>query len=88
MKLCSQCTGSPWPFVMVLFIASTLAFVTWLMLNFAGASPLQGAVGAALAFLALGGTMLHYVLACMQRHCRHDTSSHARGHGHHHGTLG
>jgi hypothetical protein len=88
MKLCPQCNGSPWPFVMVLFMASLLAFVTWLMLTFAGADPLQASVGTALAFFAVGGTMLHYVLACMKRHCRHDGHRLSGPHGHHHGTLG
>lgn len=88
MKLCPQCNGSPWPFVMVLFMASLLAFVTWLMLSFAGADPMQAAVGTAVAFVAVGATMLHYVLACMKRHCRHGGNLVSGPHGHHHGTLG
>jgi hypothetical protein len=88
MKLCPQCNGSPLPFVMVLFMASLLAFVTWLMLTFAGADPLQAAVGTAVAFVAVGATMLHYVLACMKRHCPHGGNRVSGPHSHHHGTLG
>jgi hypothetical protein len=88
MKLCPQCNGSPWPFVMVLFITSLLAFVTWLTLTFAGADPVQAAVGTAVAFVAVGATMLHYVLACMKRHCHHGENRVSAPHSHHHGTLG
>ena len=84
MKLCTQCDGSPWPFVMVLFITSVLAFVTWIMLSFAGADPIPALVGTALAFVAVGATMLHYVLACMKRHCPHDSHARMEHRGHRH----
>jgi sterol desaturase/sphingolipid hydroxylase (fatty acid hydroxylase superfamily) len=73
---------------MVLFIASLLSFVTWLVLGFAGADLVQASAGTALAFFAVGGTMLHYVLACMKRHCRHGKASRTPQHRTHHGALG
>jgi len=89
MKLCPQCDNSPWPFVMVVFISGVITFLTWLTLGFAGANTVQAAIGALLAFLAVGTTLVHYILACMKRHCRHDrrrtTSGHE--HAHHHGIL-
>lgn len=85
MKLCPQCNASPWPFAMVVFISTLAAFVTWLMLGFIGADLIQGIAGTSLAFVAVGGTMVHYVRACMKRHCRHgDEQPAAR----HHGALG
>jgi len=81
MKLCPQCSRSPWPFVMVLFIDTVIAFLTWLMLGFAGADPLEAAIGTALVFVAVGATLVHYVLGCMRRHCRHDPEK-ARHHHH------
>lgn len=89
MKLCPQCDNSPWPFVMVVFISGVITFLTWLTLGFAGANTAQAAIGALLAFLAVGTTLVHYVLACMKRHCRHNrrytTSGHE--HAHNHGIL-
>lgn len=88
MNICPQCDNSPWPFVMVVFISAVVAFLTWLMFSFAGANTAQSTVGALLAFLAVGATLAHYVLACMKRHCRHD-GRHVSGHehAHHRGVL-
>jgi hypothetical protein len=86
MKLCPQCK-SPWPFAMVLFLSSGVAFLTWLMLGFVGADPIPTIIGTGLAFVAVGGTMLHYVLACMKRHCRHGGQRSPAHHHHHHGAL-
>jgi sterol desaturase/sphingolipid hydroxylase (fatty acid hydroxylase superfamily) len=66
---------------MVLFIDTVIAFLTWLMLGFAGADPMEAAIGAALVFVAVGATLVHYVLGCMRRHCRHDPE---KAHQHHH----
>jgi hypothetical protein len=66
---------------MVLFIDTVIAFLTWLMLGFSGAEPMEAAIGAALVFAAVGATLVHYVLGCMRRHCRHGP---AKAHHHHH----
>lgn len=71
MKLCPKCESSPLPFMMVFIIASLSAFVTWLTLAYSQAGPIECIGGSALAFLAVGATLLHYVLTCMKRHCRH-----------------
>jgi|GEM_PF-6030358 len=36
MKLCCECRKKPWPYALVLFISSFVAFVTWLTLSAAG----------------------------------------------------
>jgi hypothetical protein len=72
MKLCPKCNHSPWPFVMVLAIAGVIAFITWLILGLSVRDQLPRLAAAGLVFLAVGGTLLHYVLTCLKRHCRHD----------------
>lgn len=71
MKLCSSCNNSPLPFLMVLMVAGVSAFVTWLTLGLSITESLPRAAGSGMVFLAVGGTMLHYVLACLKRHCPH-----------------
>lgn len=71
MKLCPECSKSPWPFVMVFFLASVSAFITWLTLSYSQVGVLEQIAGSAVVFLAVGGTLVHYVLGCMKRHCRH-----------------
>jgi uncharacterized membrane protein YuzA (DUF378 family) len=86
MKLCPKCKSSPWPFAMVLFISALVAFLTWVMLGFVEVDPIAAMVGTIVVFFAVGGTMVHYVLACMKRHCRHGTER-AGNHHHHHGAT-
>jgi hypothetical protein len=88
MKLCPQCSNSPWPFGMALFITAIIAFLTWLMLSFAGASPTEDAIGTALVFVAVGATLVHYVLGCMRRHCRHGPGKADHDHDHQRGAAG
>lgn len=71
MKLCPKCGRSPWPFVMVLSIAGLAAFMTWVTLGLSIDETGPRAVASGAVFLAVGGTMLHYVVACLKRHCRH-----------------
>lgn len=71
MKLCPKCNNSPLPFVMVAVVASLAAFMTWLTVGFGTREVWPPAVAAVLVFFAVGATLLHYVLACMKRHCRH-----------------
>ncbi len=66
---------------MVAFISTMIAFVTWLMLGYAQGSPLVQILGTFGVFVAIGATMLHYVLSCMRRHCAQ------LGHQHHHGEI-
>ncbi|QVL48417.1 MAG: hypothetical protein KFB96_22890 [Thiocapsa sp.] len=80
MKLCPKCSRSPLPFVMVLLISSVLAFITWLVLGLSQVEPMVRLAGGTAAFLAVGGTLLHYVIGCLKRHCRHDQEPH-RVHG-------
>jgi hypothetical protein len=56
---------------MVLLIASVTSFVTWVTLGLSIDETAPRALASAGVFLAVGGTLLHYVLACLKRHCRH-----------------
>jgi FtsH-binding integral membrane protein len=79
MKLCPECSKSPLPFLMAFFLASVSAFLTWLTLTYSQFGTVERIAGTTLVFIAVGATIVHYMLACMRRHCRH--GSHA---SHHH----
>lgn len=70
MKLCSRCKQTVLPFVMILLIASLASFMTWLSLSLSDVGPLPVAIACTGVFLAVGATLLHYVISCMRRHCR------------------
>ncbi len=70
MKLCPRCKKTFLPFVMILLIASLASFMTWLSLSLSDVAGLPLAIACVGVFLAVGGTLLHYVLSCMRRHCR------------------
>lgn len=71
MKLCPKCGRSPLPFLMVLLISSVLAFMTWLVLGLSQVEPVTRVAAGAAVFVAVGGTLVHYVVSCLRRHCRH-----------------
>lgn len=71
MKLCRKCSRSPLPFIMVIFVAGVIAFLTWLTLAYSQLGTIKVIAGTGAAFLAVATTMLHYVLSCMRRHCNH-----------------
>jgi hypothetical protein len=81
MKLCQKCSRSPLPFVMVLLISSVLAFITWLVLGLSQVEPATRLATGVVVFLAVGGTLLHYVVSCLKRHCRHDQEQHHHASG-------
>jgi hypothetical protein len=56
---------------MVFAIASVTSFVTWITLGLSVDEPMPRAMASGGVFLAVGGTMLHYVMTCLKRHCRH-----------------
>lgn len=68
MKSCPDYANSVWPFVMVAFITSIVTFVTWLTLSLSDLDLLEQAAMSALVFLAVGSTLLHYVIGCIKRH--------------------
>lgn len=79
MKLCRECSRSPWPFLMALFVASVCTYITWLTLTYSQFGTIERLAGSLLVFLIVGGTLVHYVLSCVRRHCRHEKPS---GHSH------
>lgn len=68
MKSCPDYANSSWPFIMVTFISSVVTFVTWLTLSLSDFGRLEQIAICAFVFLAVGGTLLHYVMGCMKRH--------------------
>jgi len=56
---------------MVLFLAGVGSFITWLTLTYSQVEAIERLGGTLFAFVAIGGTLTHYVLSCMRRHCRH-----------------
>ena len=83
MKLCRQCGRSPLPFVMVFFVAGVSAYLTWLTLSYSDFERIEVVAGSGIVFLAVAGAVLHYVLSCMRRHCRHrNQSEHSQGAAH------
>ncbi len=76
MKLCCECRRKPWPYALVLFISSFVAFVTWLTMSAAGAdgqTRLWSSVG---MFLIVAVVLINYMLGCMRRHCADDRHHH------------
>jgi CDP-diglyceride synthetase len=62
-----------WPFGVVVFISSVVAFLTWLMLSLSSVEGVIRLVGSAAVFVGVASTLAHYVVSCMKRHCRHGT---------------
>jgi hypothetical protein len=73
MKLCPECRSVWWPFGVVVFISSVVAFLTWLMLSLSSVEGVIRLVGSGAVFVAVASTLAHYVVSCMKRHCRHGT---------------
>jgi hypothetical protein len=71
MKFCAECNSSPLPYLMVALIATIIGLITWLTLGLSTDEPLVRIGGSIAVFLAVGGTLWHYVASCIQRHCRH-----------------
>jgi hypothetical protein len=72
MSLCGECRKKPWPYALVLFISSFVAFVTWLTLSAAGLQPDTRLWLTAGAFLVAVTVLLSYMVSCMRRHCSDD----------------
>lgn len=71
MRLCSECRNTPWPFVLVTTIAVVVGFLTWLTMGLSEPEPMFRIGVTAAVFVAVEGTLVHYVISCIQRHCRH-----------------
>jgi hypothetical protein len=67
---------------MVFLVAGVSAFLTWLTLTYSEFGTMELVTATSAVFLAVAGTLLHYVFSCMRRHCRH-----GGGPEHRHGTA-
>ena len=76
MKLCAGCRRTPWPYLIVVFIAALSAFLTWLTLSSVSISPDENRWWTAGAFLGVSGLLGTYVLLCMRWHCSHGHALH------------
>ncbi|KOR30701.1 hypothetical protein TI04_04540 [Achromatium sp. WMS2] len=72
MKFCIKCHTTLWPYLIALFIAGFAAFLTWLTLSYSEFDPTEKMLIASGTFLMVAATITHYMIACMERHCRHD----------------
>jgi len=75
MKLCQKCGSAAWPFAVVFFVAGLSAFLTWLTLSYSEVGMMKQVAGSGGVFVAVSGTLLHYVIGCLKRHCRHGEHS-------------
>jgi hypothetical protein len=75
MKICTECSRSPLPYIMVVFVSSVSAFLTWLTLTYSEFETSALVAATCGVFLAVAVTLLHYVLSCIRRHCRHDSQA-------------
>lgn len=80
MKLCKTCFASVWPFVLMTVIAGITGFVTWLTLGLSQPEPELRIAVTLIVFIAVEATLIHYVVACMRRHCRHHAPEIERSH--------
>ncbi len=76
MSLCGECRKKPWPYALVLFISTFVAFVTWLTLSAAGLHPDATLLLTAGAFLIAATVLFSYMVSCMRRHCSDDNHHH------------
>lgn len=72
MKLCTKCRKNVWPYGMVILVAGVAGYLTWLTLVLSDVGITERAIASGGVFLAVGGTLVHYVIACMRRHCHHE----------------
>jgi len=72
MSLCGKCRKNPWPYALVVFISTFVAFMTWLTLSLTGLTPDARVLLTAGAFLTAVVILLSYMISCMRRHCSDD----------------
>jgi hypothetical protein len=62
-------------------ISSVTAFVTWLTLGLSNPEPALRIAVSLIVFIAVEATLIHYVISCMRRHCRHQPPTLERNSG-------
>ena len=71
MRVCPKCGNARWPYVVILVIASFVAFLTWLTLDTAGITPAVNRWWTSGAFSMTFGIMFAYMYWCVRVHCAH-----------------
>lgn len=61
-------------------IASITGFVTWLTIGLSSLAPELRIAISVIVFVAVEATLVHYVVSCMRRHCRHHDRKIDRSH--------
>ena len=72
MSLCGKCRKKPWPYALVLFISTFVAFVTWLTLSLTAFTHDARLLLTAAAFLTAAVVLFSYMISCLRRHCSDD----------------
>lgn len=67
MSLCRRFSNRFIPYLLVPFLAGIIAFLSWITLSVAGASPAVVELTTLLVFLGLGGLMIIYIAHCQKR---------------------
>jgi len=72
MSLCGKCRKKPWPYALVVFISTFVAFVTWLTLSAVGFAPHVRTWLTVGAFVGAAALLFSYMISCLRRHCSDD----------------
>lgn len=73
MRVCPECRKAPWPYFIIVFIASFFAVLTWLALDSAGVTPAVNRWWTSGAFAGTCVLLFGYMYWCIRVHCRHNS---------------
>ncbi len=68
-KICKESKKQPWVYLIVVFVASFAAFLTWLALDSAGLPSGSIIMWSGGVFVAVALVLLGYFISCMRRYC-------------------
>jgi len=74
--VCRETTKRPWIYLIVVFVASFSAFVTWLSLDSAGIQTNVNRLWSGGVFILVSIILILYYFSCMRRYCMHRRNMH------------
>ena len=74
MKVCPKCRKAPWPYFIIMFVASFVALLTWLTLDPVGITATVNRWWTGGAFTITCGFLFAYMYWCVRVHCRHSAA--------------